>query len=118
MPIEDADRKTVAQAVRAYIAKERISCEEFAQRLNTGADKRGVNDLGAAILTSGVATLSHRLPARIRTPVGDFVRRSFTREVPRVPLPEHVKQSLADAIRDDTDRLRQFTGRDFAHWSV
>jgi hypothetical protein len=94
------------------------TCDEFAARLNTGAGKRGVNDVGAAILTSGVATLSHRLPARLRTPVGDFVRRSFSREVPRVPLPEHVNTALADAIRDDVARLRQFTGRDFAHWSV
>jgi hypothetical protein len=36
MPIEDPDRKTVAQAVRAYIAKERISREEFAQRTKLG----------------------------------------------------------------------------------
>ena len=92
--------------------------DDFALRLNAGEGKRGVSDVGAAILTSGVATLSHRLPARIRTPVGDLVRRSFTREVPRVALPPHVREALADAIRDDVARLRQLTGRDFAHWSV
>jgi hypothetical protein len=36
MTIDDADRKTVAQAVRSYIAKERISREEFAQRTKLG----------------------------------------------------------------------------------
>jgi len=36
MPIDDTDRKTVAQAVRTYIAKERISREEFAQRAKLG----------------------------------------------------------------------------------
>jgi hypothetical protein len=36
MPIEDADRKTIAHAVRAYIARERISREEFAQRAKLG----------------------------------------------------------------------------------
>jgi hypothetical protein len=36
MPIDDAERKTIAEAVRAYIAKERISREEFAQRAKLG----------------------------------------------------------------------------------
>ena len=36
MPIDDTDRKTVAQAVRTYIAKERISREEFAERAKLG----------------------------------------------------------------------------------
>jgi hypothetical protein len=92
--------------------------DDFAVRLNTGRGKRGVSDLGAAILNSGVATLSHRLPARMRTPVGDLVRRNFTREVPRTPLPARVTAALAGAVRQDSERLRAFTGRDFAHWSV
>ena len=36
MPIEDADRKRIVQAIRAYIAKERISREEFARRTRLG----------------------------------------------------------------------------------
>src|SRR5262245_3152268 len=32
MPIDDADRTRIAQAIRAYIARERISREEFAHR--------------------------------------------------------------------------------------
>jgi hypothetical protein len=36
MTIDDADRKTVAQAVRSYIARERISREEFALRTKLG----------------------------------------------------------------------------------
>jgi len=36
MPIEDADRKRIVQAIRAYIAKERISRDEFAQRAKLG----------------------------------------------------------------------------------
>lgn len=36
MPIADADRQKIVQAIRAYIAKERISREEFAQRAKLG----------------------------------------------------------------------------------
>jgi hypothetical protein len=36
MPIDDTDRKTITQAVRTYIAKQRISREEFAQRAKIG----------------------------------------------------------------------------------
>lgn len=36
MPIDDADRKRIVQAIRSYIAKERISRDEFAQRAKLG----------------------------------------------------------------------------------
>jgi hypothetical protein len=36
MRSDDANRHKIAQAVRAYIAKERISREEFAQRAKLG----------------------------------------------------------------------------------
>ena len=36
MPIEDADRKRIVQAIRTYIARERISREEFARRTRLG----------------------------------------------------------------------------------
>ena len=36
MPIAEDDRKRIVEAVRAYIARERISREEFAQRAKLG----------------------------------------------------------------------------------
>jgi hypothetical protein len=36
MPIADADRQRIVQAIRAYIARERISRDEFAQRTKLG----------------------------------------------------------------------------------
>ena len=36
MPIDDADRKRIVQAIRTYIARERISREEFARRTKLG----------------------------------------------------------------------------------
>lgn len=36
MPIADADRNRIVQAIRTYIAKERISRDEFAQRARLG----------------------------------------------------------------------------------
>jgi hypothetical protein len=36
MPIDDADRKRIVQATRTYIARERISREEFARRVRGG----------------------------------------------------------------------------------
>lgn len=36
MPIDDADRKRIVQAIRTYIARERISRDEFAQRAKLG----------------------------------------------------------------------------------
>lgn len=36
MPIEDAERKRIVQAIRTYIARERISRDEFARRAKLG----------------------------------------------------------------------------------
>ena len=36
MPIDDADRDRIVQAIRGYIARERISRDEFAQRAKLG----------------------------------------------------------------------------------
>ena len=36
MPIADTDRDRIVQAIRTYIAKERISRDEFAQRAKLG----------------------------------------------------------------------------------
>jgi hypothetical protein len=36
MPIDDADRKRIVQAIRTYIARERISRDEFARRTRLG----------------------------------------------------------------------------------
>ena len=36
MPIDDADRKRIVQAIRSHIARERISREEFARRTKLG----------------------------------------------------------------------------------
>src|SRR3981189_600250 len=36
MPIDDADRKRIVQAIRTHIARERISREEFARRTRLG----------------------------------------------------------------------------------
>ena len=36
MPIDDADRKRIVQAIRTHIAQERISREEFAHRTKLG----------------------------------------------------------------------------------
>ena len=36
MPIDDADRKRIVQAIRTYIARERISRDEFASRTKLG----------------------------------------------------------------------------------
>jgi hypothetical protein len=36
MPIDDADRKRIVQAIRTYIARERISRDEFARRTKLG----------------------------------------------------------------------------------
>jgi hypothetical protein len=67
MPPEDDDRKAVAQAVRTYIARERISREEFALRAKLG--KSTVDKLVVGIF-------SEKTILQIETQLGINLRRA------------------------------------------
>jgi hypothetical protein len=88
MTLDDADRKSVAQAVRSYIAKERISREEFAQRAKLG--KSTVDKLVVGIV-------SEKTILQIEAQLGISLRLASA-------TVEFADEQLGKYTREDADR--------------
>jgi hypothetical protein len=57
-------------------------------------------------------------PSGVRRRVKAVVYFPFSRPVPRPDLGGPLRRALIEHLRDDVDRLRAWTGRDFAEWCV
>jgi len=88
----------------------------------------GVDD---AFWTPKYEQLRHETPTRRSTTMGrvgervspDLARRVQSRvtgaaTVERPLVSEELRERLATKLKPDTDRFREFAGREFAHWSV
>jgi hypothetical protein len=99
--------------------------EAFDQRRNTRGEKYAPVGAGARVWDkvvgpSGVVgRAGQRLPEAVRAPAGRALRKALFR---KVEPPPDFDPALLDRLRpmlaEEADRLRQITGRDFAHWSV
>jgi hypothetical protein len=57
-------------------------------------------------------------PYRVREKVKALVYFPFSRAVPRPVLAEPLRRALIEFLRDDIDRFRAWTGREFSAWSI
>lgn len=93
--------------------------EQFEQRLNTAQGKIGFTPAGRRLEGSRIAALTRKaIPGPIRRPARRLMLGGLYREVPKERLPDDIRRRVADALRDDTARFRELTGRRFEHWSL
>jgi hypothetical protein len=115
--LEDA----LLDAGSQYIARGRYF-ERLAPFLDTGVFADSVTVVAQEQLHDDLRTTMRDLFARLHVD-GDFwcpamnERRSASSECAPA-LGSRVRHRLAEAFRDDADRLRDFTGREFPAWSV
>jgi len=87
-------------------------------RLNRTADKRLKTKTGAWLERSWVGRGLEALPQRWYWRLRDPLCWPFSRRIQRPTLSANERAGLAERLRDDTNRFRQFVGREFADWSV
>jgi hypothetical protein len=91
----------------------------FSKELNTEQTKVRMTRLGGRARRSGPANVIRKiLPPRARAPLFAPIRRVFLRPEARQRLPAEIRKRVAEALKDDVERFRALTGRDFAHWSL
>ena len=75
-----------------------------------------LRDAAQAVLGRGI----DRLPQWLRWPANNRLYRypPFARRIERPVLSARDRGQIAERLRDDTNRFREFAGRDFARWSV
>jgi hypothetical protein len=87
-------------------------------RLHRSDDKRAKTPAGAWIEGSWLGRGVAALPQWVKWRAREFLYRPFSRRIERPALSEREHAVLIERLREDTNRFREFAGRDFPTWSV
>lgn len=87
-------------------------------RFHRSARKRLKTRTGAWIERSPLGRGVEALPLWIGWRAKEVLYRPFSRQIERPTHSAQERAALAERLREDTNRFREFAGRDFAGWSV
>jgi hypothetical protein len=87
-------------------------------RLHRSDRKRVKTRAGAWIEKSPLGQGVDASPQWLKWRLREIVYRPFSREVQRPALSERDRAALAERLREDTNRFREFAGHDFVDWNV
>jgi len=87
-------------------------------RLHRSARKRVKTRTGAWIERTPLGRGVGALPQWLRWRARELLYLPFSRRLERPVLAERDRAALAERLREDMNRFREFAGRDFAGWSV
>lgn len=116
------DRNATMKTVFGYLGVDTsFSTPEFANILYTGDEKRRKTRIGYALTRTveqvGRSRIRPYLSPRLAKPVHAF--NTLTgRRISRPELTGALRQEIADFLRPDVARLREFTGKPLADWLV
>lgn len=80
--------------------------------------KRRKTELGNWLTNTPPIKLLNQLPQYLRWPIEEFIYYFFSRPVDPPQISEALRQEIKDRLREDTQKLREFTGCDFKQWSI
>jgi len=90
----------------------------YALRRHSTARKRRKTGIGMRLTQTPPMKLLRRIPLRLRWPIEDLLYFPFSRKIGRPVLDDSLRQELIDYLRDDINRLREFTGNNFENWCL
>lgn len=80
--------------------------------------KRRKTRVGSWLAERGLERRLEALPQPWRWQLKFLLFLPFSRSIPRPVPTESTREWLVERVRDDVAKLRAFTGRSFAHWSI
>jgi hypothetical protein len=115
-----SERRATLTEVFAFLGvDDSYESEAFDRELNVRADKYRLTRLGAPLWRRVVAPALRRLPAGTRRSAAGRARRLLSRKVTASPVIESDAHArLRDILQPEVNWLREFTGREFATWSL
>jgi hypothetical protein len=112
-------RETLRQAFEFLGVDESFDCPRFDEEQNTRAEKRALTRLGLPLWNRVLGPAARRLPEPAREGARGRLLRTLSRPITSEPaIDPRVRPRLEALFRDETDRLREMTGKGFASWSV
>ena len=110
--------ETLQEAFRFLGVDDTFESRVFMEKQNVGVNRRRRLGAYSHVRRHVMAVGVERLPVRVRRPVGRGLARVFSRPVRRPHLDATTLPGLTALLREETDRLRELTGKPFASWSV
>jgi hypothetical protein len=92
--------------------------EAFTSQHNVGVGRRRRLTTYSKIRRRAMALGLDRVPERFRRPIGQRIGRTLSRQVERPKLDTGTLPGLTELLREEANRLRELTGKQFAGWSV
>jgi hypothetical protein len=91
---------------------------QYAIQRHRSVRKRRKTLLGEKISTSPTAKILKKIPQRLRWPLEDILYFPFSKSIHPPVLNEQVRQKLEFLLKEDTEKLRNYTGSKFAYWKI
>jgi len=91
---------------------------QYAMQRHRSVRKRRKTLLGEKISTSPTAKILKKIPQRMRWPLEDILYFPFSKPINPPVLNEQVRQKLENSLKEDTERLRNYTGCQFSYWKI
>jgi len=111
-------QETLAAAFTFVGADPSFSTVLFGRRLHRGRHRRRPTALGRRLAASPLAKLGRGLPAGIRPQVEWLAAYPFSRRVPKPNLSPDTLAYLKEALQDDANAFRRFSGLELKHWAA
>ncbi len=108
-------QETMGRVFRFIGVDDSFYSDDFTNPRHQSKKKRTKNAFGFFMSrVPGFDRLAQMPPRRWRK----RIRKLTHSEIGKVSLPEADREKLADILREDANKLREFTGLDLGHWSV
>ena len=92
--------------------------KKFLHTKHGSGGKRRKNRIGLLLKEFAESNVAKIFSTDMRMKLGKVTELAFSTEIPRPVLDESVRAELISYLKEDINRLREFTGYDFSGWCV
>ena len=111
-------RLTLQEIFKFLNVDETFHSQKFFDIKHRSVDKGRKNRIGLLLKWLSEMNIAKIFSTDVRMEIGRVLYLPFSTEIERPILDESVQEKLIECLKDDIDRLREYTGRDFEGWCV
>jgi hypothetical protein len=113
------ERRKTLQKVFAFLNVDKtFYSPKFLNIKHGSIGRRQKNRIGLLLKELAESNIAKMFSTDTRMKIGKVVELAFSTEIPRPALDGSLRADLVCFLKEDIDRLREFTGSDFAAWCV
>ncbi len=110
--------QTLRRVFRFLEVDEDFYCPRFQILKHDSKEKGRKNRIGLFLKRMSETRFAKLFSTDMRMNIGRFLYKPFSTKIERPTLSDKVKDKLVDYLKDDINKLREFTGFDFETWCL